>query len=238
MPDIGRFFNVDPLSSKYVYNSPYAFSENHVIVHVELEGLEKVYVFDKSTRPQDNGTPGTSYTATVYVEHENGNVAGPYSGSSYPNSKSNTDNSTNSNTVNEGEHQFNNASGHSKGTKQGLNLINATGQRQSPGTDPDGNSVTMSVVNVHEGTSNNGNATSRGSEGCITIAPADASNFFANFDWSGSTGKTGNSTGSVVVRRNEGIDKIHDEVHLMILKEAAQAEQKAVAPEPEQIENK
>ncbi|MEJ0055862.1 MAG: hypothetical protein WDN75_09560 [Bacteroidota bacterium] len=41
-PDIGRFFNVDPLSQKYVYNSPYAFSENHVTSHVELEGLEKL----------------------------------------------------------------------------------------------------------------------------------------------------------------------------------------------------
>jgi RHS repeat-associated protein len=42
MPDIGRFFNVDPLADKYVYNSPYAFSENHVTSHVELEGLEKI----------------------------------------------------------------------------------------------------------------------------------------------------------------------------------------------------
>ena len=42
-PDIGRFFNIDPLAEKYVYNSPYAFSENHVTTHVELEGLEKVY---------------------------------------------------------------------------------------------------------------------------------------------------------------------------------------------------
>ncbi|MFN8314656.1 MAG: hypothetical protein U0289_17755 [Cyclobacteriaceae bacterium] len=39
-PDIGRFFNVDPLSEKYYYNSPYAFSENKVTAHVELEGLE------------------------------------------------------------------------------------------------------------------------------------------------------------------------------------------------------
>ncbi len=39
-PDIGRFFNVDPLAAKYVYNSPYAFSENKVTAHVELEGLE------------------------------------------------------------------------------------------------------------------------------------------------------------------------------------------------------
>ncbi|MEO1051534.1 MAG: RHS repeat-associated core domain-containing protein [Bacteroidota bacterium] len=41
MPDIGRFFNVDPLAEDYVYNSVYAFSENNVVVHVELEGLEK-----------------------------------------------------------------------------------------------------------------------------------------------------------------------------------------------------
>jgi RHS repeat-associated protein len=38
---IGRFWQVDPLSDKYVYNSTYAFSENHVTAHVELEGLEK-----------------------------------------------------------------------------------------------------------------------------------------------------------------------------------------------------
>ena len=40
-PEIGRFFNVDPLAEKYVHNSPYAFSENHVTGHRELEGLEK-----------------------------------------------------------------------------------------------------------------------------------------------------------------------------------------------------
>lgn len=42
-PDIGRFFGIDPLSEKYYHNSPYAFSENHVTTHVELEGLEKVH---------------------------------------------------------------------------------------------------------------------------------------------------------------------------------------------------
>ncbi|MEO1253298.1 MAG: DUF6443 domain-containing protein [Bacteroidota bacterium] len=39
-PDIGRFFNVDPLAEDYYYNSPYAFSENKVVAHIELEGLE------------------------------------------------------------------------------------------------------------------------------------------------------------------------------------------------------
>jgi RHS repeat-associated protein len=43
-PDIGRFFNVDPLAEKYVYNSPYAFSENDVVSAIELEGLEKVRI--------------------------------------------------------------------------------------------------------------------------------------------------------------------------------------------------
>jgi YD repeat-containing protein len=36
----GRFWQIDPLSEKYVYNSTYAFSENKVTGHRELEGLE------------------------------------------------------------------------------------------------------------------------------------------------------------------------------------------------------
>lgn len=38
----GRFWQIDPLAEKYEYNSTYAFSENHVTGHVELEGLEAV----------------------------------------------------------------------------------------------------------------------------------------------------------------------------------------------------
>jgi len=41
-PSIGRFLSVDPLSEKYDYNSSYAFSENKVTGHIELEGLEAV----------------------------------------------------------------------------------------------------------------------------------------------------------------------------------------------------
>lgn len=40
MPDVGRFFNVDPLVDKHLHNSPYAFSENRLISVRELEGLE------------------------------------------------------------------------------------------------------------------------------------------------------------------------------------------------------
>jgi RHS repeat-associated protein len=41
-PQIGRFIEIDPLAEEYVYNSTYAFSENKVTGHVELEGLEAV----------------------------------------------------------------------------------------------------------------------------------------------------------------------------------------------------
>ena len=47
-PQTGRFWQVDPLADKYVYNSPYAFSENKVIVHRELEGLEAEYIYQKA----------------------------------------------------------------------------------------------------------------------------------------------------------------------------------------------
>ena len=45
-PQIGRFWQIDPLAEKYVYNSTYAFSENKVTGHVELEGLESFSIQD------------------------------------------------------------------------------------------------------------------------------------------------------------------------------------------------
>ena len=42
-PATARFFNIDPLASKYEYNSTYAFQENKLGLGVELEGLELVY---------------------------------------------------------------------------------------------------------------------------------------------------------------------------------------------------
>ncbi|WP_162128579.1 RHS repeat-associated core domain-containing protein [Flavobacterium phycosphaerae] len=50
-PRIGRFFAIDPLTAKYPWNSPYAFSENRVIDRVELEGLEaaKVTISGRAT---------------------------------------------------------------------------------------------------------------------------------------------------------------------------------------------
>jgi len=45
-PRVGRFFAVDPLASKYPWNSVYAFSENKLIYAIELEGLECFYTSD------------------------------------------------------------------------------------------------------------------------------------------------------------------------------------------------
>ena len=39
-PQIGRFWQIDPISSKYVYNSTYAYAENKVGMGFDLEGLE------------------------------------------------------------------------------------------------------------------------------------------------------------------------------------------------------
>ena len=44
---IGRFFATDPLEKDYPWNSPYAFSENILINAIELEGLEKEFIFDQ-----------------------------------------------------------------------------------------------------------------------------------------------------------------------------------------------
>ena len=52
-PAIGRFMTVDPLASDYVYNSPYAFSENSPIAFFELEGLEKISIHSASFAPFD-----------------------------------------------------------------------------------------------------------------------------------------------------------------------------------------
>jgi RHS repeat-associated protein len=51
-PDIGRFFNIDPLAEDYVHNSPYAFSENRVTNSIELEGLEAVDLWSRDPNLQ------------------------------------------------------------------------------------------------------------------------------------------------------------------------------------------
>ncbi|MGB3465778.1 MAG: RHS repeat-associated core domain-containing protein, partial [Cyclobacteriaceae bacterium] len=58
-PALGRFFNVDPLAEKFYYNSTYAFSENKVIRHVELEGLEAADSFTGEITADNTNTPSS-----------------------------------------------------------------------------------------------------------------------------------------------------------------------------------
>jgi hypothetical protein len=39
-PQIGRFLQVDPLATKFPYNSPYTYAEDKVTIGIDLEGLE------------------------------------------------------------------------------------------------------------------------------------------------------------------------------------------------------
>lgn len=63
-PQIGRFIEIDPLAEKYVYNSTYSFSENHVTSHDELEGLEKAQIKEDACPSCDQifsrATPSTT----------------------------------------------------------------------------------------------------------------------------------------------------------------------------------
>jgi RHS repeat-associated protein len=74
-PRLGRFFAVDPLHAQYPHNSPYAFSENTLIDHIELEGLEKVS-FQASGGGGSNGTYSLDKFSEEFVEHFFENVMG------------------------------------------------------------------------------------------------------------------------------------------------------------------
>ncbi|MEP0266068.1 RHS repeat-associated core domain-containing protein [Dokdonia sp.] len=62
-PRVGRFFAVDPLTSKYPHYTPYQFSGNKVIHMVELEGLEEAI----PTRAKNNNrNEGDEACGAVY----------------------------------------------------------------------------------------------------------------------------------------------------------------------------
>ena len=212
---LARWHVIDPMIEKHFDYTGYAYAYNNPILFIDVMGLDTtIYVMDQASRPQDNGTAGTTYTADITVEVD-GAVVGTYSGSSYPNSKSNTDNSTKHNTVAEGEHNYDNQFGHKGSSKKGLNVFDNATTRTTKGVTPDGKSIDMTGENVHSGTSDNGGSMSRGSTGCVTVAPDDVDSFMGNFDWSGSvtktqtdgtaktyTGTTGNSSGKIIISRS------------------------------------
>jgi len=68
---VARFFAIDPLASKFPWNSTYAFSENRVIDGVELEGLE-VYLLVWKSKDGETGHAGIAVTNYKYVEARDG----------------------------------------------------------------------------------------------------------------------------------------------------------------------
>ncbi|WP_373462511.1 MULTISPECIES: RHS repeat-associated core domain-containing protein [Chryseobacterium] len=60
IPELGRFFNVDPLSEKYAYQSHYNFSENRVVDGREIEGLEWA-----STKDENGKTTTRQLTVSI-----------------------------------------------------------------------------------------------------------------------------------------------------------------------------
>jgi RHS repeat-associated protein len=80
-PQIGRFWQVDPLAHDYRNNSPYAFSENRVTDGRELEGLEYVSIHHYA-----DGTIGTKmfYKSTdKEINARGGTKSGIYNSASY-----------------------------------------------------------------------------------------------------------------------------------------------------------
>ncbi len=77
-PRLGRFFVIDPLSERFVWNSPYSFSENRVIDSKELEGLEKFEVNKNYT--STNGSVSIKTTCAYVNFSANQQVVYSYNG--------------------------------------------------------------------------------------------------------------------------------------------------------------
>ncbi|MGV0752007.1 DUF6443 domain-containing protein [Empedobacter brevis] len=73
MPDIGRFFNVDPLTEKYNTWSPYVFSGNRVIDARELEGLEPYIVTGRAFIPNKTLSNPNPFSKTTSFAGDNRN---------------------------------------------------------------------------------------------------------------------------------------------------------------------
>ncbi len=200
-PQLARWHSVDPLAENHYDFTPYNYVLNNPMLFIDPFGMDTtVYVLDQANNPDNKRV----YTADVYVDVD-GKINGPYEGSSYPNDDSKH------NTLDDGEYDYNNESGHKGGTQKGLNIVNADGERKADGTDPEGNDVEMTVVNVHSGVKPEDdpsglNRQNRGSAGCPTIKPSDAKAFFKNFNWNTGAGQNSNkgtSKGKIRISRDQ-----------------------------------
>jgi hypothetical protein len=94
-PQIGRMWQVDALADKYVHNSVYAFSENKLTAHIELDGLEAVrvdktienliiIVQGRATPTNDRATPGRTQVDNIVGGSVRDNGLGAINVSSFP----------------------------------------------------------------------------------------------------------------------------------------------------------
>jgi RHS repeat-associated protein len=80
IPELGRFFNVDPLSEKYAYQSHYNFSENRVVDGRELEGLEWIPLFRTGAVTPPPPNYGTRSGGSGFYEAAKSNATNNYNG--------------------------------------------------------------------------------------------------------------------------------------------------------------
>ncbi|UKB86420.1 hypothetical protein LF887_17220 [Chryseobacterium sp. MEBOG06] len=79
-PTIGRFFNIDPVSEKYAYQSHYNFSENRVVDGRELEGLEWVSTKIFRVAPPTAAAAGSTVYGAGVAEEAKTNAINNYNG--------------------------------------------------------------------------------------------------------------------------------------------------------------
>lgn len=174
----GQWLAPDRQMGAWLKGDVYQYAYGNPIMFMDPSGEDTtVYFFDQRDAPASKRV----YTASVYIyvddDPNNTYVLGPFRGSTYPNSP------TEHRRVVEGQFDYTTRYGHAGGRTRGLNLVNDQGQRSVDGIDAAGNGVTLTFINVHSGVSpaaNNGRH-NRGSAGCLTIHPDDASGFFEIF---------------------------------------------------------
>ena len=71
---LGRFWSVDPLATKYPWNSMYAFAENSPIGYLEMEGLEKVQFGQVTVNFSNLNKDQIQSTLKKYHDYHHGNI--------------------------------------------------------------------------------------------------------------------------------------------------------------------
>jgi YD repeat-containing protein len=157
-PQIGRFWQTDPLANDYVYNSTYAFSENKVTSHIELEGKEARSIKEDETKivntPKPFAEPKFPFTKAQLkqISEESKSRESSKSKASKPNTKDNSVKligNTSTHTYQSAKSTFSNRNGdelkitHSDGVTAGKEGVLATTNVASEDFKP--NSASISI---------------------------------------------------------------------------------------------